>query len=64
MIKGKWKTMLLSENADISSCMHLNQEMVKQILPILEHFAEISKISLLVVETGELPDQDTLVDIS
>lgn len=54
LIKGKWKTVLLPDDVIVSSRMHLDQEMVKQILPILEHFAE----------TGELPDQDTLVDAS
>lgn len=41
-----WKEISLPEGAMISSRMHLSREHVKELLPILQHFAD----------TGELPE--------
>ena len=49
MIPGKgWTPYEIPEEVLISSRMHLTQDQVKDILPILEHFAK----------TGDLPEKE------
>lgn len=52
MVDGGWKRFNLPAGAVINSRMHLTQKQVKELLPLLQHFAR----------TGELPDQGALDD--
>ena len=50
MVDGGWKALALPEGAVINSRMHLTQKQVRELLPMLQHFAD----------HGSLPDQDDL----
>jgi hypothetical protein len=46
MIDGGWKALAIPEGAAVNSRMHLSQKMIRDLLPLLQHFAD----------TGELPE--------
>ncbi len=43
-----WEDVPLPKDVEIASRMHLSQEQVRELLPLLQHFAE----------TGEIPESE------
>lgn len=47
MIDGGWKRLAIPEGAVVNSRMHITQKQLREILPLLQHFAD----------TGEFPEE-------
>ena len=46
MVDGGWKAIALPEDAVVNSRMHLTQKQVRELLPLLQHFAEHGELPI------------------